>query len=187
MAGEAMRVCGARRPVFAPSGEKGLVWQDDGSRESYMATLNLGEGVDETERALLIGKLLIVGGITLTIIAQVGEVLHWWNDFGEFATLVGIVGTGIGLAITLLMGATRTQVLDVANGVRASNLKLDASNRKLEEVAEGVHASNRKLEEVAEGVHSSNRKLDEVNGKHDETNRKLDVMTAVLIQIRDRL
>lgn len=99
-----------------------------------MASVHLNRRVDPTERALLVGRLMIAGGLALTAVSLLGEYLRWWNDWGEVGIVVGVVGTFLGIALTYLLGATRSQVAavggTVAAGFEEANRKFDEANRK---------------------------------------------------------
>lgn len=124
-----------------------------------MAAPAKDEAMDETERAFLVGRIMIVLGLFTLGVALVGELLGWWNDFGELLGVLGLVGAGIGLAITVLLSATRGQVTNVGNQVERVGSKVEEVGAKVEQV----------------GV------------KVDGTNARLDPHTAILEDIRDLL
>ncbi|HEV8360271.1 MAG TPA: hypothetical protein VGR28_07450 [Candidatus Thermoplasmatota archaeon] len=126
--------------------------------------------LDRLQTFFTIGAIL---GFALVVIAQVGESLHGWNDFGEFATLFGTV-TGLLLgALAALVSATKGQVRDVANGVRAGNTKLDSATTKLD-------SANSKLEE-------NNALLRQVVARFDRHEAIMERQALLLQDIRDGL
>ena len=82
-------------------------------------------------------KLTAAGAIlsfAVMIISIVGEVLPWWNTFGEVgAALGGFLGVMLSIA-TFFLSATGKQARRIATGVDEGNRKHDVTNAKLDHI-----------------------------------------------------
>lgn len=110
--------------------------------------------------------VLTVVFLGMWFVGWLGEQLGWWNDIGEVLVGVGRIA-GLGLAaVTVLIGATRSQV-------RATNEAVQTTKDAVHETEDAVHETKDAVHETKDAV--------EANGA------KLDQQTVILREIRDRL
>lgn len=166
-----------------------------------MPSSNVGFVVDELDRAQRLFTLMAVLGFILLVVSVVGEYLGWWNELGEVGAVIGTVATGIGIALSVLLNATKRQVRRAAQGIEDNRLELREANRRLETLGGDTGRANEKLDHANEKLDHANQKLDridagvaEANVKHDVTNQALAAIAATLAahtgllrEIRDRL
>lgn len=128
--------------------------------------------------------LAIIGAIELTV-GIVGELLGWWNDFGELISVSGLAQLAVGVVVTWAFGASRVQVrkvLEELGLLRPMNERLGRVAAKLER----LEPMDQKLERLEpmdqklERLEPMDRKLDAMVGEQQTTN-------ALLREIRDRL
>lgn len=124
--------------------------------------------LDRLQRYFTIGAILSAG---LVAVAQLGERLGWWNDFGDLLTLVGAVAAVLLGVIAVLIRATKGQLRLVAGGVVEANRKLDGLRVGL------GHRMDATREELGSRVDAA---------RHDLGSR-LDRHTEILSEIRDLL
>jgi hypothetical protein len=110
-----------------------------------MLAAHLGTNVDRYDGA---GYAMIVLGICILALAGVGEVLGWWNDAGETLGIIGVVVTGLGVLLSLLVGSTRAQVASVSDGMRQVSGDVRQVGEDVREVRSEVRAGNAKLDHV---------------------------------------
>jgi hypothetical protein len=122
-----------------------------------MARVNVD--MDPGYRPFILMALL---GIAIVIVAQVGARLGWWNDLGEWATLVGLFVTILAAGFGVFYGASKPEVRGVGAAVADVGKELAA-------VRGAVTEGNGKLD-----------KLDAMDGKLDTGNDLLrDIRDAV--------
>lgn len=136
----------------------------------------------KTERALLISKLLMIGGALLFLLGLVGELLGWWNDVGELLMQVGTGGGAIGGLAALVIGSSSEEVQEVHEAVEDNGRTLDSVDDKLD----SVDGKLDKLDSV-DGKLDKLNELDVIQAELDAQTGALDRQIRVLGEIRDRL
>lgn len=113
----------------------------------------------DLDRLYFLMKATTIACFVGLAVILLGELLGWWNDWGQVGTVaLSVIGVLLGF-LTILFGATRPQLAVAVGGILESNRKHDITNSK----------------------------LDQANGKLDQANGKLDDVVSVLRDIRDRL
>lgn len=139
----------------------------------------------KAERALLISKILMVGGALLFLLGLLGELLGWWNDVGEILMRAGTGAGTLGGLATLVIGSSSEEVQAVHEAVEDNGETLDSVDDKLADVdvklgsVDGKTDKLDKLDKLDE--------LDVIQAELDAQTGALDRQLEVLGEIRDRL
>lgn len=103
--------------------------------------------------------IMMLIGIAIMVLSQVGYYLGWWNDFHTPAFLVGLAVTALAAVGNYLLGATGREVRGTGGEVRAMRSELRGVGHEVRDVGQEVR----------------------------KVGQKMDVQTGVLQDIRDRL
>lgn len=114
--------------------------------------------------------LLAISGAVFLIVGVTGELLGWWNDLGVLIIALGLPQLLLGAALTVILGAGRTQVRVIGHDVR--------------HVRDEVRRVGEDVRQVGEDVRQVGQ---EVRGTRHEHGGRLDAIIALLTDIRDRL
>jgi hypothetical protein len=124
------------------------------------------------DRHMAVAYAMILVGIGMVIVAFLGEVLGWWNDFGPVLGGLGFLVSVIGLAVGVLLNANKNEVREVGRGVR--------------HVGEGVRQVGEGVRHVGEDVRQVGQEVRGVGADVRAGNALLAQIVAILSELRDR-